>query len=105
MVDLCKKSLDRFFREMAGRCKQIIVFEGRVNPAYPSGTLEAMSTQMRDFLLKQEQLGHIRYVPLSEQNLELPAAFWKDMTHVNPEGRKLMTEMFSRILMPPPPQK
>jgi len=105
MVALCQDALAGFFQDMSGRCREIIVFEGRVNPAYPSGNLEAMSKQMRDFLLKQEQLGMIRYVPLDEQNLKLPESFWKDMTHVNPKGRKRMTDMFARILTAPSPAK
>ncbi len=105
MVAVCKGALAGFFQEMSGRCKQIIVFEGRVNPAYPSGNLNEMSRQMHEFLLAQERQGTIRYVQLDEQNIDLPESFWKDMTHVNPDGRRIMTDMFARILTTPSLQK
>jgi len=98
MVDLCKASLHRFFKEMSGRCRQITVFEGRVNPAYPSGNLDAMTLEMHEFLLQEEELGHIRYIQLAEQEMVLPDTAWRDMTHVSPIGRTIYTEMFARVL-------
>ena len=103
MVALCQQALARFFADMAGRCRQIVVFEGRVNPAYPANTLAALSRETRDFLMSQQRQGVLRYVPLEEQDLALPADLWRDMTHVGPEGRQRLTETFARLLAPPPP--
>ena len=98
MVMLCLESLRRFFQEMSGHCRQIVVFEARVNPAYPAPSYPALSADMRQFLQEQQARGLIRYVPFAEQQLDLPDSAWLDMTHVNETGRVLYTAMFARIL-------
>ena len=103
MVALCQQSLARFFADMSGRCRQIVVFEGRVNPAYPGGEIAELSRDMREFLARQERQGTVRFVPRAEQALDLPEDLWRDMTHVGPEGRQRLTEAFARALAAPPP--
>ena len=100
MIELCLNSLAGFLSEMAAQTTKIIVLEGRVNPAYPSKQIFALSQKMRDFLFTQQQLGHIRYIPVEEQNLDIPNSAWRDMTHVNSVGRELYTDMLIRILQP-----
>ena len=102
MVRLCREALRRFLKAMSGRCRQIVVFEGQVNPAYPASTYPALSADMHRFLLEQQALGYIRYVPVAEQQIDLPAEAWRDMTHLNDAGRSLYTAMFARILREPP---
>lgn len=105
MVALCRRALEIFFEEMSGRCLEIVVFEGRVNPTYPSEDLETLHAETRAFLLRQQQKGFIRFVPIEEQALDLPVSLWRDMTHVNAEGRRKYTEMFARILAEPPQRR
>ena len=103
MVALCQQSLARFFADMSGRCRQIVVLEGQVNPAYPGRELAELSHDMREFLARQEQQGTVRFVPRAEQALDLPEDLWRDMTHVGQEGRQRLTEAFARALAAPPP--
>ena len=100
MVALCLQALAGFLSEMSSRTAEIIVLEGRVNPDYRTKELTVLSQQLRKFLLAQQQLGHIRYVSLDEQNLDIPDSAWKDMTHVNSAGRELFTDMLIRLLQP-----
>lgn len=102
MVAWCQRALDRFFAEMSGRCRRIVVFEGRVSPAYPAENLKTGSKETQEFLLRQQRLGRIRYVPIEEQALDLPSSLWKDMTHVNDAGRRRLTDMFARVLSETP---
>jgi hypothetical protein len=102
MVELCQRALARFFADMSGCCRQIVVLEGQVNPTYPGGELAALSREARDFLLRQQRLGAVRFVPRETQGLELPEDLWRDMTHVGPEGRRRLTEAFARALADPP---
>lgn len=107
MVAWCQRALDRFFTEMSGRCRQIIVFEGHLNPTYPGKSNEEIFRETRRFLLRQQRLGRIRFVPLAEQNLDLEdPSLWIDHSHVNDDGRRLLTDLFARFLAetPPPPE-
>ena len=103
MTALCQQALARFFADMSGRCRQIVVFEGRVNPAYPAENLGALSGAARDFLIRQQAQGTVSFIPLAEQDLDLPEALWRDMTHVGPEGRQRLTEAFGHALAETPP--
>ncbi len=103
MVAFSQRALERFFAEMSGKCREIVVFEGRVSPAYRSANLEALSKETKDFLLRQQHLGLIRYVPIEEQALDLPEHLWRDNTHVTAIGREQLTAMFARVLSSPPP--
>lgn len=103
MVAWCQRALARFFAEMSRNCREIVVFEGRVSPAYPSADLEALSRETRDFLLRQQQEGFIRYVPIEEQAVDLPEALWRDKTHVTAIGREKLTALFGRVLSEAPP--
>ncbi|MGD9612455.1 MAG: hypothetical protein AB7V22_06085 [Kiritimatiellia bacterium] len=105
MVELGQRALARFFADMAGRCRQIVVFEGRVSPAYPGGELADLSREARDFLIRQQAQGTLRFIPLEEQGLDLPEGLWRDLTHVGPEGRRRLTEAFARALAESPPPK
>ena len=105
MVALCRRALGNFFEEMSGHCLEIVVFEGRVNSTHPSEDFEPLQAETREFLLRQQQKGYIRFVPIEEQTLDLPESFWRDMTHVNAEGRRKYTEMFARILAEPPQRR
>ena len=98
MVALCQRALARFFADMSGRCDEIVVLEGQVNPAYPGEELAELSRESRDFLLGQQRQGVLRFVPREEQALDLPADLWRDMTHVGPDGRRRLTETFARVL-------
>lgn len=98
MVSLCLDSLDRFFTGLSPLFREIVVFEGQVNPAYSSPTLPALSASMRSLLADLHRRRILRFVPLEEQALDLPPSAWKDMTHVGPEGRRLYTQTFARFL-------
>ena len=98
MVDWCQRALERFFAEMSGRCREIVVFEGRIRPTYSAIQIEGLSRSTRDFLFDQQRKGFIRFVPLEEQALDLPEARWRDHTHVDAAGRRMYTEMFARVL-------
>lgn len=103
MVDVALRSLDKFFEEVSGRVRKIVVFEGQVNPAYPAQErLAVMSAQMNKFLLKQQELGRITYITREQQGLDIPASEWRDMTHVTSDGRTRLTEMFVRQLCESP---
>ena len=103
MVALCLDSLERFFSDLSPLFREIVVFEGQVNPAYPSPSLPALSAAMRSFLADLHNRGVVRFVPLEQQGLDLPPSAWKDMTHVGPEGRRLYTQAFARFLSLNPP--
>lgn len=103
MVVLCQRALARFFADMSGRCREIVVLEGQVNPTYPGEELAELSRESRDFLFGQQGLGVLRFIPREEQALELPEDLWRDMTHVGPDGRQRLTETFARVLAERPP--
>lgn len=103
MVALCEEALARFFADLAGRCREIVVLEGQVNPAYPGGELADLSREARDLLQRLHRQGTVRFVPREEQVLDLPEDLWRDMTHVGPEGRRRLTEAFARALAKPAP--
>ena len=98
MVQLCYRALARFLADMASKCRQITVLEGRVNPTYPSPEFAPLAAEVRQFLAQQQQLGHIRFIPLEEQEVDLPVSVWRDMTHVNAIGRKRLTRLFAHCL-------
>lgn len=101
MVQLCYRALARFLADMAAKCRQITVLEGRVNPTYPSPEFAPLAADARQFLEQQQELGHIRFIPIHAQNLDMPVSVWRDMTHVNAIGRDLYTRLFARCLAPP----
>lgn len=102
MVELCLASLDLFFADMADRCREIVVFEGRLNPARPGTEAAAdLDQRTRAFFERQQELGRLRFIAREEQQLDLPEEYWADNTHVTPAGRRLLTEMMARFLEPP----
>ena len=105
MVALCRRALGNIFEEMSGHCSEIVVFEGRVNSTHPSEDFEPLQAETREFLLRQQQQGFIRFVPIEEQALNLQESLWRDVTHVNAEERRKYTEMFARILAEPPQRR
>lgn len=106
MVHLCYRAFARFLADMASKCRQITVLEGRVNPTYPSPEFAPLALDVRQFLAQQQQLGHIRFIPIEEQHIDLPVSVWRDMTHVNAIGRTRLTRLFAQCLAtasnPPP---
>jgi len=98
IVELATSALDVFLRRMSHQFSRIIVVEGRVNPGYQPNRWEELTETAQALLLKLQAEGVLVYVPLHQQNLDLPEARWMDMTHVDAEGRRLYTELFSRLI-------
>jgi len=98
MVRLGLQVLSRLLADLSAHCRQVTVVEGRVNPAYPSSELSDLSAELRQCLEDARHRDHIHLIPIEEQLLDLPESFWRDMTHVTPEGRQRLTEELARLL-------
>ena len=90
--------LDVFLDRAHRSFHRVVVVEGRVNPKFPGQAFEELTAQTRAMMLELEARDRIDYITLDEQAITLTEDDWLDMTHVQGNGRRLYTEMFSRVV-------
>ncbi len=77
----------------------LLVFEGDVNPALHSQKRLLTRTQIREALRVSLFKRGFHYVSIEEQGLSLGAEYWHDMTHLNAEGRKRLTQRIAQEVL------
>ena len=104
-VAMHRRALARLTERVRAQGGRIIVFEGQSNPRYytPERTAlrERVRTELRDWARASGQV----YVPVSEQDLDIGPADWRDSSHLNDEGRRKLTAMIAarlRLALAPP---
>lgn len=90
-----------FVRELVGSGVRLLVFEGDVNPSIYSEHRMQAKERMRRALAGIASAPAYRFVTLEEQGLSMGAGHWRDMTHLNPEGRALLTHRIAEELLKP----
>lgn len=88
-----------FALKLAEREVKLLVFEGDVNPALHSPERLQAKAEVRRELTCFSDLKGYRYVSRDEQNLALGPDLWRDMTHLNPIGRDLLTRRMALELI------
>ena len=92
------KAFQAFARNLASSQVNLLVFEGDVNPSiYSTFRLQAKENMRRELAALSSVEGY-RYVSKEEQGLALGAGHWRDMTHLNPDGREILTRRIAQEL-------
>jgi len=95
----CTRVLDVFLDRAHRSFRRVVVVEGRVNPDFPGQTFDALTAETRANMLDLEARNIIDYITIEEQAITLTDDDWLDMTHVKGNGRRLYTDMFSRVAL------
>jgi hypothetical protein len=95
----------RAFLTYAGWLQQqgvdLLVFEGDVSPALHSASRLRAKQKVRQKFADMAAQGILRYVPMTEQGLNLTADHWGDYTHLNETGRERLTRRIAMEWSPP----
>lgn len=95
------RAFTRFSRELSAMGVRQWIFEGDVNPAlYSPARMEAKAGVRAELSGLAEKQGH-RYISRVEQGLDFGPGLWRDMTHLNQEGRYLLTRKMAEELKRP----
>ncbi|MDR0993508.1 MAG: hypothetical protein LBN38_02925 [Verrucomicrobiota bacterium] len=93
-----QKAFKRFARHLQQGDVRLVVFEGDVNPLLYSPSHESAKAITRHWLVTFGPAPEYEYVSLAEQNLALGPEAWKDMTHLNEQGRAVLTQRMAQWL-------
>lgn len=92
------RALERLIREARAEGADVLVFEGRINPAMRTPRGDALREAVRDRVSKMaSELGFV-YVPEPEQTFVPGEGDWADGTHLNARGREAFTRYAAGVI-------
>lgn len=99
IVDYARDCLRVFLMRMLERFDRILILEGQVSPRYAPERWATLSGMLANLLQEFEDDERVVFVPVEAQAAKVTEAMWSDMIHVNTEGRKAYTEIFTAALV------
>lgn len=93
-----KSAFEQFHAALKTKGVRMLVLEGDVSPKLYTPSRLAAKATTREWLSTFDQPPTYHYIPREEQRMPQNPDLWKDMTHLNAEGRTRLTQMLAEIL-------
>lgn len=97
-----KSAFERFRAVLKSKDVRMVVLEGDVNPLLYTPSRKAAKASTREWLSSVDQPPAYWYISAKEQHVPFDPSLWKDMTHLNVEGRALLTQILAGKLQSMP---